>query len=115
MIGDPPNPTFMSATGALLSGMGTSVAALAGVIGWLLARRSKRKEKQVVRESTEAEILTHRIQMLMNGYESRIEDLVGEVKTLRETVEALRSELEQQRNGCAGCPYFNQRQHDGTD
>ena len=98
-----------------------------GGLGWIGARMNARSNERIAKatreeaarntattrqeaaEASEADQLTKRFSVLMDGYEGRIKDLTAEVQSLRQEVTKLRQELAL----CAGCPH--RRGHDGTD
>lgn len=95
--------------GGLMLGIGSIGSAIAGwLIGWHTRRRdwvveaehqtemSEQRGRTARRENADAiEAITHRFEVLISGYETRIIDLTREVHELRAEVVRLRTFIDQ--------------------
>lgn len=93
--------------------IGVGGTGLIALLGWRhrkaeqaeAARRAEDHEKLLAERAAENGITT-RIQLLLDGYASRIVDLVGEVAGLRSELREMKEDLEYHRRNCATCPHF---------
>ena len=98
------------------------IAALCSVVGMALKeyyskrsradraaqRAEERKETLSVRlEQSQGAEITARFRQIMDGYESRIEDLMRELLGCREEIKDLRQAFDKHKDRCRGCPYVS--------
>jgi hypothetical protein len=104
---------YVPIAAALITGLATWIAARGVARSNEKIAQSKRSDETLALaatlKATDAEDLTHRLRLLMDGYERRINGLTAEVAGLREEIGHLSDQLKK----CSSCPYF--RGHDGTD
>jgi hypothetical protein len=96
-------------------------ATITAMGGWIAAQRMARsneklaavkradddRKERVDGVNSNAEDMTERFRILMDGYENRIEDLTSDINSLRSEVASLRSELSSRPARCDACPLWN--------
>lgn len=77
----------------------------------LRAGQAEMEERKTEHQADVAQTadLTARFKALMDGYESRIQDLTNEIISLRGEVRAIKQQSESHQSICRMCPYFDER------